>query len=63
MIVFASETGLRPAELAALEHRDIDRAAGIVHVRRVVAGGRTKEPKTRTEPTPGAAHSAGAIGL
>ncbi|MBA2614318.1 MAG: tyrosine-type recombinase/integrase, partial [Actinobacteria bacterium] len=46
MIVFASETGLRPGELAALEQRDIDRDAGVVYVRRVVAGGRVKEPKT-----------------
>lgn len=47
MVVFAAETGLRPGELAALEWRDLDRDAGIVFVRRVVAaGGRTKEPKT-----------------
>jgi integrase len=34
MIVFAAATGLRPSELFALEHRDVDRAAGLVHVRR-----------------------------
>ncbi len=46
MVVFAAETGLRPGELAALEWRDVDRDAAIVYVRRVVAGGRVKEPKT-----------------
>ena len=46
MVVVAAETGLRPGELAALEWRDIDRDAGVVFVRRVVARGRMKEPKT-----------------
>lgn len=46
MVVFAAETGLRPGELAALEWRDIDRDQGVVHVKRVIAGGRVKEPKT-----------------
>jgi integrase len=46
MVIFASETGLRPGEIAALEQRDIDREAGVVHVRRVVSTGRVKEPKT-----------------
>jgi integrase len=46
MIVFAAETGLRPAELAALEWRDVDCDQSVVHVRRVVAAGRVKEPKT-----------------
>jgi integrase len=46
MVVFASETGLRPGELAALEQRDIDRDAGVAYVRRVISGGRVKEPKT-----------------
>ena len=46
MVVFAAETGLRPAELAALEWRDVDRDAAVVFVRRVIAGGRVKEPKT-----------------
>ncbi len=32
MIVFAAATGLRPSELFALEHRDIDRALRVVYV-------------------------------
>jgi integrase len=47
MIVFAAATGLRPSELFALEHRDVDRRAGVVHVRRAYANGRLKHPKTR----------------
>ena len=46
MILFAAETGLRPAELAALEWRDVERDQNVVHVRRVIAAGRVKEPKT-----------------
>jgi integrase len=46
MVVFMSETGLRPGEVAALEHRDLDRELGVVLVRRVYASGRLKEPKT-----------------
>lgn len=34
MVVFAAATGLRPSELFALEQRDIDRALGVVYVRR-----------------------------
>src|SRR5206468_2744723 len=34
LVVFASETGLRPGEWAALERRDVDRDARIVRVRR-----------------------------
>jgi integrase len=45
LVVFAAETGLRPAELAALEWRDVDRGARVVRVERVFAG-RVKEPKT-----------------
>jgi integrase len=37
---------LRPGELAALEKRDIDRQAAVVHVHRCLSGGRIKEPKT-----------------
>jgi integrase len=46
LAVFAAETGLRPGELAALEKRDIDRQADVVHVRRCLADGRIEEPKT-----------------
>jgi integrase len=47
MVVFAAATGLRPSELFALEHGDVDVAAGVVHVRRAYANGRVKHPKTR----------------
>ena len=47
MVVFAPATGLRPSELFALEHRDIDRALGVVYVRRAYANGRAKHTKTR----------------
>src|SRR5919197_779909 len=46
MIVFAAATGLRPGEWIALEHRDVDRDARIVYVRRAFAYGRLKNPKT-----------------
>jgi integrase len=47
MVMFAAATGLRPSELFALEHGDIDRAAGVVQVRRAFANGRVKQTKTR----------------
>jgi integrase len=47
MVVFAAATGLRPSELFALEHGDVDRAAGVVQVRRAYANGRVKQTKTR----------------
>ena len=47
MIVFAAATGLRPSELFALEQRDVDRALGVVYVRRAYANGRLKHTKTR----------------
>jgi integrase len=47
MVVFAAATGLRPSELFALEQGDLDRGAGVVHVRRAYANGRVKHPKTR----------------
>jgi integrase len=47
MVVFAAATGLRPSELFALEHGDVDRAAGVVHIRRAYANGRVKHTKTR----------------
>jgi integrase len=47
MVVFAAATGLRRSELFALEHGDVDRAAGVVQMRRAYANGRVKHPKTR----------------
>jgi integrase len=47
MVVFAAATGLRPSELFALEHCDVDRAAGVVQIRRAYANGRVKQTKTR----------------
>jgi integrase len=47
MVVFAAATGLRPSELFAVEHGDIDRAAGVVQIRRAYANGRVKQTKTR----------------
>jgi integrase len=47
MVVFAAATGLRPSELFALEHGDLDRVAGVVQVRRAFANGRVKQTKTR----------------
>jgi integrase len=47
MVLFAAATGLRPSELFALEHGDVDRAAGVVQIRRAYANGRVKHPKTR----------------
>lgn len=47
MVVFAAATGLRPSELFGLERQDVDRAAGVVYVRRAYANGRLKHTKTR----------------
>jgi len=47
MVVFAAATGLRPGEWIALEHRDLDRVARVVYVRRAFAHGRLKSTKTR----------------
>jgi integrase len=47
MVMFAAATGLRPSELFALEQRDVDRAAGVLYVRRASANGRLKHTKTR----------------
>jgi integrase len=47
MVIFAAATGLRPAELFALEHRDVDFREGVVYVRRAYANGRVKHVKTR----------------
>jgi integrase len=46
MVLFAAATGLRPSEWIALEHRDIDREARIVYVRRAYRNGRLECPKT-----------------
>jgi hypothetical protein len=46
MILFAAATGLRPGEWIALERRDVDRAARVVHVRRSFSYGRLKRGKT-----------------
>jgi integrase len=46
-VVFAAATGLRPSELFALEQGDVDRAAGVVQVRRAYANGRVKQTKTQ----------------
>ncbi len=47
MVLFAAATGLRPGEWLALEHRDIDREAQVVYVRRTLRNGRVKSPKTK----------------
>lgn len=47
MVVFGAATGLRPAELVALEQRDIDRTGGVIYVRRQFVRGQIKQPKTR----------------
>ena len=46
LVLSAAATGLRPGEWIALEHRDIDRHAGVVYVRRAYRNGRVKCPKT-----------------
>src|SRR5262245_66243122 len=47
MVVFGAATGLRPAELVALEQRDVDRVGGVVYVRRQLVRGQVKHTKTR----------------
>jgi hypothetical protein len=47
MVLFAAATVLRPGEGLALEHRDIDREAQVVYVRRTFRNGRIKTPKTK----------------
>jgi integrase len=47
LLVFGAATGLRPAELVALEQRDIDRKGGVAHVRRQLVRGQIKHTKTR----------------
>jgi integrase len=47
MVVFGAATGLRPAELVALEQSDVDRTGGVVYVRRQLVRGHVKQTKTR----------------
>jgi integrase len=47
MVVFGAATGVRPAELVALERRDVDRAEGVVYVRRQLVRGQIKHTKTQ----------------
>ena len=47
MVVFGAATGLRPAELVALEQRDVDCGGGVVFVRRQFVRGQIKQTKTR----------------
>jgi integrase len=47
MVVFGAATGLRPAELVALEQRDVDRTGGVLYVRRQLVRGQVKQTKTR----------------
>jgi integrase len=47
VVIFAAATGLRPGEWLALEHRDIDRDAHVLYVRRAYRNGRVKTPKTQ----------------
>ena len=46
LVLFAAATGIRPGEWIALEHRDIDREAHVIYVRRAYRNGRVKCPKT-----------------
>jgi len=47
MVVFGAATGLPPAELVALERRDVDPVDGVVYVRRQLVRGQLKQTKTR----------------
>jgi integrase len=52
MITFAAATGVRPAELVALERRDVDYSGGVVYVRRQCVRGQVKQTKTRRSMRP-----------
>lgn len=41
--IFTAATGLRPEEWQALKRRDVDRSAGVLHVRRTVSSGEVVE--------------------
>ena len=45
MVVFGAATGLRPAELVALEYCDVDWTGGVVYVRRQLVRGQVKPPR------------------
>jgi Phage integrase family len=47
LVIVAAYTGLRPSEWAALEWRDVDRAAAVLTVDRAFSYGRLKPPKTK----------------
>src|SRR6266508_4005233 len=47
MVMFGAATGLRPAELVALEWRDVDQDSGVVYARRQLVRGKIKHTKTR----------------
>jgi integrase len=57
MALFGAATGLRPAELVALERRDVDRAGRVVHLRRQFVRGQVRPPKTRCSLRPAPLHS------
>ncbi|MEJ7568512.1 MAG: site-specific integrase [Gaiellaceae bacterium] len=52
MVIFAAATGLRPSEVFGLEQRDVDRAAGVVYVRRAYANGRHTKTRLSTRAVP-----------
>ena len=47
MVLVGAATGLRPAELVALERGDLDYVGGVVYVRRQLVRGQIKQAKTR----------------
>ena len=47
MVLFAAATGLRPGEWLALEHRDVDRDAQVVYVRRTLRKDASSRPRRK----------------